>query len=321
MDRYESEKYNCTKETVCETLNKYGVAVIPSLLDAEECEKMTSGMWDYLEHVTQKFDVPILRKNPSTYKSFSQLFPLHSMLVQRWGVGHAQFMWDLRSNKKIIDVFANIWKTDNLVVSFDGASFHLPPEVTGKGYLENVKTQWLHTDQSFTRNGAECVQSWVTALPVNPGDATLTFLEGSHKFHGECAKVFNIQNPSDWNKLTSAQMKFYLDNGCLQKSISCPAGSLVLWDSRTIHSGQESMKSRKKMNTRFVAYLCYMPREGISEKILGKRISYFKELRTTNHWACDPKPFPREPQTYGKPFPRVVEPSPPVLDDVGKSLI
>jgi hypothetical protein len=35
---YEFEKYACTKETLKETLDMYGVAVIPNVLDTEECQ-------------------------------------------------------------------------------------------------------------------------------------------------------------------------------------------------------------------------------------------------------------------------------------------
>jgi hypothetical protein len=47
------------------------------------------------------------------------------MLLQQWGVGHAQALWDLRQNPKIIDIFSKLWgvPAKELLVSFDGASF------------------------------------------------------------------------------------------------------------------------------------------------------------------------------------------------------
>ncbi len=40
-------------------------------------------------------------------------------------------------NPKVVDVFAKIWdcKHEELLVSFDASSFHLPPEDTNRGYL------------------------------------------------------------------------------------------------------------------------------------------------------------------------------------------
>ena len=50
---YEYEKYVCNKTNLKETLEEYGVAIIPSILNEEECNKMNSGMWDYFEHITK----------------------------------------------------------------------------------------------------------------------------------------------------------------------------------------------------------------------------------------------------------------------------
>ena len=91
-DQY--KRYIATKENVKEILEKHGVAIIPKVLSQEEIENMKLGMWDYLEHVTSKFDVPIDRNNEKTWKSFYDLIPLHGMLVQHWQIGHAQYLWD-----------------------------------------------------------------------------------------------------------------------------------------------------------------------------------------------------------------------------------
>ena len=101
------------------------------------------------------------------------LFGLHSMLIQHWGIGHSQFNWDLRQNPKVVDIFSKIWDVNkyNLVTSFDGASIHFPHEITNVGFYRG--NDWFHCDQSFQRNNAECIQSWLTAYDVNEGDATL----------------------------------------------------------------------------------------------------------------------------------------------------
>jgi len=60
-------------------------------------------------------------------------------------------------------------------------------------------------------------------------------MESSNNFHEEFAKKFNITNKSDWYKLNKEETQFYLEKDCLYKKIKCPKGSLVFWDSRTIH--------------------------------------------------------------------------------------
>jgi len=66
---YEFEKYITTPENIMETINKYGVAIIPNLLNDEECCEMASGMWDTLETISQTWEEPINRNNNSTWKN------------------------------------------------------------------------------------------------------------------------------------------------------------------------------------------------------------------------------------------------------------
>lgn len=321
MDIYEGEKYYTTKEQLMFTLNKYGVAIIPSVLNENECSNMLSGMWDYFEHISQEWVQPISRNHHESWKEIFRLYPLHSMLIQYWNVGHAQVSWDVRQNPKIVDIFAHFWKCTNeeLLVSFDGLSFNLPPEITGKGWNKN--NTWFHTDQSYTRNNFECMQSWVTALDVNPGDATLAFMEGSNNFHNILATQFNISDKMDWYKLTKEQEKFYLDKGCLYKKIKCPKGSMVFWDSRTIHSGMEAMKERSNPNIRSIVYLCYTPRSLCNKRNLEKKVKAYNELRTTSHWPHKPKLFGKNPRTYGCELPIITTITAPILSELGLKLV
>jgi len=327
---YEYEKYKCTSEKLWSTLQKYGVAVIPSVLSQDECKAMVDGMWDTLEYITQNFDPeqtgggPIDRNDETTWRSFYDLFPLHSMLVQHWGIGHAQYIWSLRQNPKILKIWTDFWglkSPEELLVSFDAVSYHLPPEKTNKGWY-NPQYNWLHTDQSFTRNDFECVQSWVTGLDVNDGDASLVILEGSHKYHGEFAKRFGFVDKTDWNKLSEQQhYDFYIEEKkCPRRVVKCPKGSMVFWDSRTIHSGQEPVKTRKKPNIRSIVYLCYAPRSQATNKDLKKKIKYFEEQRMTNHWPHKIKVFGKTPYTRGKSIPDMAILPKPILEPIGRYL-
>lgn len=308
-----------SKNTLKSVLGKYGVAVVPRVLNDSECAAMVNGMWETLEWITQYFEIPIDRANPETWRSFYELFPLHSMLIQHWGWGHAQYVWDLRQNPKIVDIWKALWKTDKLLVSFDGVGCHLPPETTGRGWLGKTGA-WLHTDQSYTRNEFECVQSWVTGLDVLTGDATLMVLEGSHLLHEEFAREFGKTAKEDWYVLEPSERAWYLERGCSPKCIKCPAGSMVFWDSRTIHCGQEPMKKRPKPNFRCIAYLCYTPADRATPSALEKKQKYLQEMRITSHWPHKIKVFAKYPRTYGKELPPVVELPSPTLTELGLEL-
>jgi hypothetical protein len=300
----------------------YGVAVIPSVLSHEECAAMTAGMWDFLEHITSAFETPIHRDKPETWTQFRKLFPKHSMLLQHFGIGQSDMNWQLRQNPKLAGIFATIWdtKSEDLLVSFDGASFHFPPETVRYGWY---KEGWLHCDQSFKNSDKQCIQSWVTANDVEEGDATLVVLEGSHALHAEFAKHLGDRvSANDWYKLTEDDRKWYEDEKkCQHIHIACPAGSLVLWDSRTIHSGTEPDRSRKKPKLRCVSYLCYTPRRFATPSIIRKRVKAYRESRTTSHWPHRPKLFPKTPRTYGAPLPNVTAAPSPKLSALGRRLV
>jgi hypothetical protein len=144
-------------------------------------------------------------------------------------------------------------KKDELITSFDGASFHFPHEITNWRWYKNKV--WLHTDQSFKDNDFKCVQSCVTAYDVNKYDATLTFLQKNHLYHKEFSNTFNIKNSNNWYKLNSHQINFYLQKCCKQKYIKFKSEYIVLWDSWTIHSGTQPFKQRKYQNFRNI--VCY----------------------------------------------------------------
>jgi len=320
MDTYEGTKYNTDKKHLKETLEKYGVAVIPSVFNSSETRNILDKMWSFFEDITQNFKIPILKDKSETWKSFYSLYPLHAMLIQRFGIGQAQFAWDARQNLKAVEIFAELWncKSEDLLVSFDGSSFHLPPEITNRGWNRN--NTWYHTDQSYTRNDFECAQSFLTLNDINVGDATLAFMEGSHKYHLDVANKFKLEDKPDWYKLNKEQEEYYHKKGCVYKKISCPKGSIVLWDSRTIHCGVEPFKQRSEPNLRAVIYLCYMPRYLISNANLKKKKNAFTNLRTTNHWPCKPKLFGVNPRTYGNEMEDIHSIEKPNVSDLGLKL-
>jgi hypothetical protein len=124
QNNYQYEKYITTPDNLANTINQYGVAIIPNVLNEAECEAMKEGMWDYLETITANLSIPMKKSNPNSWKSFKQLYPKHSMLVQNWSIGHAQFIWDLRTKNKVIEPFEKLWKVpkEDLLVSFDGTN-------------------------------------------------------------------------------------------------------------------------------------------------------------------------------------------------------
>lgn len=125
---YEYEKYVTTPENLKDTIYKYGVAIIPSVLNDDECTSMQNEMWNYLEHITQNWSIPIDRNNDKTWKEIIKLTN-HSLLFEFWNIGHTQMAWNNRQNPKIVNIFAKFWnvKPEELLASFDASSIYFPP--------------------------------------------------------------------------------------------------------------------------------------------------------------------------------------------------
>lgn len=296
---YESLRYIVSEnKTLHQILNEYGVAIVPDMLNDSECENMNNGMWKTLEDLTSNLTVQIKRDQPNTWSEIKKLYPLKSMLIQNWSIGHAQYIWDIRQNQKIVNFFANFWNCTNndLIVSFDVIQ-------SKAGYLTKES---FHCDQDYKNSSFQCLQSWITANDVNEGDATLTILEGSHLYHEDFYNKFNKKNYI----LNDDELNFYYSLNCPIKKIKCPAGSLVCWDSRLIHCGSPPLRTRFSPNIRNVVYLCYLPKHLCCDKNLSKRRKAFHEMRMTTHFPHKAILFNKFPHTYK-----------PILNDLGKSLI
>jgi hypothetical protein len=303
-------------------MDSTGVEIITGILTEEECIKHIDGFWGIFEHLSKDWAVPIDREKPPSWREFDKLFPSHGMLYQHWGVGHSQPAWDVRQHPKVLAVFESIWdcKTDDLLVSFDGISFMPPPEETNRGWYRNK--DWLHTDQSYTKKGMNTIQGSVNLFDTKEEDATFCYLEGSHLLHEEFGKHFGILDKDDFIMVKEEeQMKFYLERGCIKKRVACPRGSIVLWDSRTVHCGVGPLKSRESPQFRAIVYVCYKPRAFCTDKILKKRVEIFEKSRMSTHDPCKAKMFGKLPRTYGKQLPIESVLPPPIVTERMKRLV
>lgn len=294
------EVFNCdhlivpSGQSAMGVLNEYGVAIIPAVLSSEECEESLQFVHQFYENLTKNMDTPYNHNDPRTYRTLAELHQLHSMLYQGYGIGQCQGSWNVRQHPKIYEAFTRIWNDDDLLTSMDGLAYQIAPEVmTGpRSDVGFHKHTWYHTDQSYTRNDLECIQGQVPLFDVAPGDATLMVLEGSHRYHKAFAERFGARSLGDWCLLEQqgkergeGHKQFYFDMGCTERRISCPSGSLVLWDSRTIHCGGEPIQGRPNPDHwRSVVYVCMTPRNLCDKANMDLRKKAFRDLETTSHW-------------------------------------
>jgi hypothetical protein len=296
-------------------LKEEGYVVIPNVLDPETVEERVSEIWDWLSLFSDGY---IDRDDPETWKD-EKLWP-YTMgvkgIIQWYHCAHTNFSWNIRQDPRVVDCFARIWGTDELLTSFDGINIQRPPEITGK-YASPFSENWQHIDQGKRKPGLHTVQGFVNLIDTGPDDGCLVVRPRSHLLHEEFLEVFDEDfDDKDWVKLDRKHLDWF-DNSdrelpkgsentevgaCETVRVEAPAGSLVLWDSRTVHTNSSAQPERDYKGLppfRMVVYTCMTPREWATKAMIKKRIRYFEEGRVTNHYPHHVHVFPKRPYLYG----------------------
>lgn len=200
--------------------------------------------------------------------------PSHGV-ISNWGVGHTSAAWYIRTRPGVLDVFKQLWNTQDLCVSFDGACY-LP-----KGFVRRDSAKgWVHVDQGG-QDVFRCYQGFV-ALTTNVS-ATIGVVPFSHLHFADnvCGKKGNyIPLP---HISPSATIK-----------VPVQKGDMVIWDSRLAH-----MNFYGNGEERLVQYVSFMPRSGATHKQLGKRLLNWCNRRTTSHWAYPQRVSGLQPNNRG----------------------
>ena len=137
----EEEEQQSLIPSYLKDLEEQGYCVIPQMFSPSETELLYQRVWqEYIEKAW-----PSCKMDDRS--NWKDAFPRHNLYgVFAGPAGQTQVMWDLRQDVRIVDAFAQIWNTDDLIVSMDGLSIMCPPEIR-EGYFE----PWPHVDQAVLR--------------------------------------------------------------------------------------------------------------------------------------------------------------------------
>lgn len=254
-------------EGVKKSLDKYGVVVIENWFDLEESKQLKQETIDWLiDHslnLTEEYD---------TWISANLPYGPRAGMMQSL-IGHSPPAWKVR--EKMYPIFRKLHSTKLLYTSMDGATVYppVPPKRNGK--------DWPHIDQ--TTKDPLCFQ----------GQAVLTTSSAAFrctpKSHLEWKKIMEIceksESSDNWLKMTPQKLeeikslfKYW------QMPIYTKAGSVILWNSKTIHSSQPHQEVEDD-DWRCVFYVCMRPQEQFTKRNLTTLKKCVKECRTTNHWG------------------------------------
>ena len=270
------EFFGYKKSNILQEIEEKGYAIVENVLSEEEINTATEMFHKW------RTSVPDLdRQHKDINPHF--IYKFHE-------VGHQRHAWYIRTRPKVKQAFTEIWRTRNLITSFDG-SCYMPKDVKIKD------KNWTHTDQKSPRDECDkikCIQGFVSL--TDNKERTFVCYEGSNKLHRHYFESNNIVTSSNWHLIQPDYLDTIKDK---KRILNVKKGSLVLWDSRTFH--QNTYGPIEGNEERLVQYVCMLPKnhKENTEKNREKRLTYFKEKRTTSHWPCPVRVNGKQPNTWG----------------------
>lgn len=310
------QSFTYANESYINDLEELGYCVIPEVLSDSEARALYDRVWhEFIEKAW-----PHCRLDDRS--NWNETFPIHSPVgIFAGPAGQTQVMWDLRQDPRIVEVFAKIWNTSDLIVSMDGLSIMCPQEIR-EGHIE----PWLHVDQAIMRSDGKTTHDnnppigFVSESIVNTnpftfqgqflfeesveGDGGFYCIPKSHLLFEEFAPALEEISSRGLTKEEKTKARNeYLDdffasrrdasgNPYCKKHITAPRGSLILWDSRTLHWNQHASKERPYSNSpkvRMVGYLCYVPKARLTDVGRALRREAFENGAATGHNPAYPE--------------------------------
>lgn len=287
-------------------LQRDGFVIVRGVISKEKAAEYASRGDDWLEG----FKLGYKRDDPSTWDVKN--LPRHGKggLYSNYSFAHSQFVWDAKSEPKIVELFEKIWGTDKLTVSFDGGSLAVPLPTD---QVENNARPWPHSDQSAYRPWRHCIQGLLNLLPNGPDDGGLMVMRGTADLFKQYFEEHkHLEPPQGWLKRDGypwkeEELQWFKDRGCEWVKTEMEPGDFVLWDSRSVHYGAAPRGGRK----RFAIYICYKPAANLTEEQREIKVEAFKRGYCTSHDPTDflIKDHQEEPWNINLPY------GPPVLSE------
>mmetsp|Transcript_113980 Transcript_113980/g.322684 ORF Transcript_113980/g.322684 Transcript_113980/m.322684 type:complete len:957 (+) Transcript_113980:101-2971(+) len=272
-----------------------GFVVVAGVANEKEVAHAYNLLWNFIE-LTDKSG-KVRREDPSTWqdhkgdkesgKQCGWPAGKEDGILHSRGIGQSEVLWYLRALPALSRVYADVWGTDQLVASFDGAGAFRP--YGHNASWRTTKTNWHHVDQAHLKRGLHCIQGLITLKDATPETGGLVVVPGSHRFHGDILTRYR-RKPDDWNFVGLEANDPILTEGTSAPRLVCArAGDLILWDSRTVHCNTLPLREDWQLLhgqdlIRAVAYICMTPAAWCSEETIFQRNHAFNRGVTTSHW-------------------------------------
>ena len=284
-------RFSSSDPEALEHLNREGYVVVQNL-NATEVLHARELMWTFLEGTR----AGINREEPSTW---IRSLPNPYGIVWHHGVGHSRLAWFVRTRPRLLDFFARVWNTTDLITSFEGFSWLPPREYEADWKIVDL---WFHTDQNgVSRPGRQTVQSFTSLYDQDASTGAFVVVPRSHRQHAKVTqRVYRARpdTPDDQQFLMLPANDPIVSNTSNRPPhlVRVKAGDSILWDSRAVHCSTPSLLTEtppavspgdSPRPARVVVYASLSPRRLAPERVLLERQRALCERQTCTHWPFD----------------------------------
>lgn len=297
-------------------IRRDGYTAVQVVNDPGELEGLRTLFWQFFEGLGTGID----RGDPLTWED--DRWPTNDRgIIHGYNVGWNRCSWALRQHPAVQKVFARIWgsrgliertdlepDTDDfaLLTSMDGICLIRPPELVhseAQRIRNGAFRSWPHVDQSSPFNRRfETVQGLITLYDSEPGDGGLVVY---HKTHIAYENKLGLLNRARLALAVPGINEGVVRN-YERRKLCGPAGTLFLWDSRTIHCneaphiGRLSTSSHKlgegeavpAHRPRAVVYVCLSSARLATKQQLAKVAEAGRQRRSFGHNVYSLSLFP-----------------------------
>lgn len=303
-----------------------GVAIVTNILDTWEIEKLEKALKDDMEELV---DLDACAGADSTVKGAWQkvckegmhAWPAASLAdvgargrFQDRGLPHGRFAWQARTHSRVKEVYEILHGTKDLVCSIDNAF------VANASQEEaTVNKSWPHVDQNDHDIRVPC-KDWNVYQGIlyiwdssdSSHRSTTVVWPESHKspyadYMADANIARRIQQGKPHFSLISTMEASEGRDQLIQgwqthaRRIPVPAGSLLLWTSRTTHQGWSG-------GPRLAQPVCWEPRNRRDEVMRERKLRLAALGLPSTHWAS--LALPHELSDLTRPLPVSAVPSP-----------
>lgn len=264
-----------TLESLRHTLAREGILVVKNVLDAATCLALKQDMVEWLR--IRNVEV----NNPVTWKSYNNdYFEMSSSILGMMNSGdicESACVQNAKSSPRLKQLFCDIYEVpvSELVMERGGVFWGFPPEHYPGGRIPTDPTggyahwsdMWMHSDRGRNTVMPSTLLTTVILENVEFQDHGFVYLSNSHVYHDEffashpkgSLDLESCLEETDYVQLTFEDVKYFEGKGCQWRKVVAPKGSVIVWDTRLIHSTCSPLKGRPRPKPRFVIYGGYKP--------------------------------------------------------------